>query len=130
MRAASAPIYSVLAANYRATFQNYSNKLEVLQRLMESETPDTARIEATLLEVETARVAHSCARDRLAQELIRSASQLPARNVSRPASGVSESHIRGTARLLWELAGKPDGTADGDWHKAKKLVQTAAATGC
>jgi hypothetical protein len=129
MKAASAPIYTVLAAHYRATFQQYSNKLEVLQRLMDAAKPDTPRIEATLLEVETARVKHSCARDSLGQQLIRSASALPGQ-IPQPASGVSESHIRGTAQLLWELAGKPDGTADGDWHKAKKLVQTAAATGC
>jgi Protein of unknown function (DUF2934) len=130
MKAASAPTYSVLAADYRATFQQYSNKLEALQRLMDSENQDTARIEATLLNVETARIAHSCARDRLARELIRSASELTAQIIPQPASGVSESHIRDTARLLWELAGKPEGTADGDWLKAEKLVLTAAAIGC
>jgi len=126
MKVASAQTPSVVAAAYRATFREYSNKLESLQRLMESENIDGDRVEATLLEVETARIAHSCARDRLARELIRSASEL----LPQPASGVSESHIRDTARLLWELAGKPEGTAEGDWHKAKKLVQTAATGAC
>jgi len=126
MKAASAQTRSVLADDYRATFREYSNRLESLQRLMESEHVDTARVEATLLEVEKARLAHSCARDRLARSLIQSAADL----MPQPAPGVSHGHIRDTARLLWELAGKPEGSADRDWHKAEKLVQKAAAATC
>lgn len=129
MKAASTPIHSVLAADYRATFQQYSNKLEALQHLMDAGNQDPARIEAALLEVETARVSHSCARDRLARELIRSATKLTPL-IPQPCSGVSQQHIRDTARLLWELAGKPEGTADVDWRRAEKLVQTASAVGC
>jgi hypothetical protein len=125
MKAASVPTYTDLAAAYRATFQEYSNKLEVLQRLMSAgdNSGDRATIEATLLEVETARIAHSCARDTLARELIRTTSALSAP----PARGVRQSNIRDIAQLLWELAGRPEGTAEGDWQKAEKLVQTAAA---
>src|SRR5579863_356931 len=86
---------------YRATFQEYSIKLDALQCLMNSANPDRDRMEAALLEVEKARVAHNCARDRLARELVRSS--LP------PASQVDEHHVRQTARLLWEIAGRPDG---------------------
>jgi hypothetical protein len=128
MKAASVSIYSDLAAAYRATFQEYSDKLEALQRLMGSDNSgkdDRATIEATLLEVETARVAHSCARDRLARELLRTTSALAAA----PARGVRQSHIRDIAQLMWELAGRPEGTAEGDWQKAEKLVQRAA-TAC
>ncbi len=130
MKAACVPIQSNLAAAYRATFQEYSNKLEALQRLMSSSDSnsgkdDRATIEATLLEVETARIAHSCARDILARELLRTTSALAAA----PARGVRQSHIRDIAQLMWELAGRPEGTAEGDWQKAEKLVQRAA-TAC
>lgn len=126
MKVAGAQTPSLVAVAYRATFREYSRKLESLQRLMESENFDAARMEATLLEVETARIAHSCARDTLARHLIRSAAE----RMPPPASGISQNHIRDTAHLLWEIAGKPDGTAEGDWHKAEKLVQQAAAAAC
>jgi hypothetical protein len=124
MKAARVPTYSELAAAYRATFQEYSNKLEALQQLMSADdnSGDRATIEATLLEVETARIAHSCARDRLAKELLRTTSAL----AGVPARAVRQSNIRDIAQLIWELAGRPEGTAEGDWQKAEKLVQTAA----
>jgi len=110
----------VLSRAYRATFQEYAIRLDALQRLMSSAASDRDQIEAALLEVEKARVAHNCARDRLATELMRPS--LP------PAAKVDEHHIRTTARLLWELAGRPDGTAECDWSRAEKLVHAAAAS--
>ncbi|MDP9054454.1 MAG: DUF2934 domain-containing protein [Acidobacteriota bacterium] len=127
MKAASASANSALAAAYRATFQEYSNKLERLQTLMFSPGlgagSDPALIEAALLEVEASRIAHSCARDRLARELIRSTSSLGTLHCPRAI----QSRIRQTARLLWEVAGCPEGTAESDWYKAEKVVRTAAA---
>ena len=87
MKAACVPTHSDLADAYRSTFHEYSNKLEALQRLMSSgdsnsssnSKGDRATIETTLLEVETARIAHSCARDRLARELLRKTSAILAR---------------------------------------------------
>jgi hypothetical protein len=109
-----------LRTAYRTTFQEYSSKLRALQCVMSSEARDKSRIEAALLEVEKARVAHNNARDRLAAELVRPS--LP------PAAGVDERHIRNTAQLLWELAGRPDGTAECDWRRAEQLVHAAAAS--
>ena len=109
-----------LRTAYRATFQEYSGKLDLLQGLMNSAVPDPGQIEAALLEVEKARVAHNSARDRLARELVRPA--LP------PAVGVDEHQVRETAKLLWEIAGRPDGTAEGDWQRAEKLVHAAASS--
>ena len=122
-----------LATAYRTTFQEYSRKLQALQTLMDSSAPghgplDARLLDATLLEVEKARVAHSCARNQLARELLRS----PALVVSRqaPVANDNEGHIRKTAQLLWEMAGRPEGTADGDWTRAERLVQAAAAGAC
>ncbi len=100
----------VLRNAYRATFQEYSSKLDALQCLMSSDAPDKSRIEAALLDVEKARVAHNHARDRLAGELVRPS--LP------PVAVVDEHHILKTAHLLWDLAGRPVGTAERDWQRA------------
>jgi hypothetical protein len=47
-----------------------------------------------------------------------------------PATPVSEHHIRDTAQILWELAGRPEGTAECDWREAEELVHKAAAGAC
>jgi hypothetical protein len=107
---------------YRATFKDYGRKLDALQDLMASSPADRGQIEVALLEAEKARVAHSCARDLLAKELAGAA--LP------PLPSGAEQHIRGTAQLLWELAGRPEGTAERDWREAELLVQNAAPAGC
>src|ERR1700685_4250525 len=112
----------VLRNAYRTTFQEYSRKLNALQCLMSSTTTNSGQIEAALLEVEKARVAHSCARDRLARDCVRPS--LP------PRAADDERRIRKTAQLLWELAGRPDGTAEYDWCRAERLVQAAAAPAC
>jgi hypothetical protein len=113
-------IDDVLRNAYRSTFQEYSRKLDALQGLMNSGNPEHGRVEAALLEVEGARIAHNSARDRLARELVGPA--LP------PKAAVAERHIRETARLLWEVAGRPDGTAECDWHRAEQLVHAAESS--
>jgi hypothetical protein len=117
---------------YRTTFQEYARKLEALQKLMNdgltnSGTADAARLDAAVLEVEQARIAHNAARDRLAKELVRPA--LPPAT-GNPATGSKEHRIRQTARLLWEMAGRPDGTAEHDWRRAEQLVRQAATSSC
>jgi hypothetical protein len=112
MKVASTQDNTVLRNAYRTTFQEYSIKLDALQRLMSSGTPDSSTIEAALLEVEKARLAHSNARDQLARELVPSNIEL---------------NVRKTARLLWEMAGRPEGSAERDWNRAEQLVHAASA---
>jgi hypothetical protein len=111
---------------YRASFSEYSRKLDALQRLTGDGSIDAGQIEAALLEVEKARMAHSCARDRLATELVRS-SFPPGRPAARR---IDEDRIRETAQLVWELAGRPAGTAERDWRLAERLVHSAAGSRC
>jgi hypothetical protein len=86
---------------------------------------DRARSEAALLEVEKARMAHNGARDRLAQQLTGEISAIDMK-----AIGASEQRrVRQTAHILWEIAGKPSGTAESDWRRAETLVRTAGAAG-
>jgi hypothetical protein len=113
------PNNDALQNAYRATFQDYARKLDALQRLTGAGGLDETQLEAALLDVEKARVAHNAARDRLARELMR---------LSTVSDGkLDEQHIRKTARLLWELAGRPDGSAERDWRQAEQLVHAAAS---
>jgi hypothetical protein len=122
MKGSRMQIDSALRNAYRSTFQEYARKIEALQSLVNSGTAAAARMDVALLEVEQARIAHNAARDRLAKELV--PPPLPA------ATGNEEQHIRQTARLLWELAGRPDGTAEHDWRRAEQLVHAATASSC
>lgn len=80
-------------------------------------------IEAALLEVEQARVAHNAARDRLAQQLTGAVAAIDVRS----KSVADRWRVRRTAHLLWEVAGKPHGTAESDWQRAETLVRAASA---
>lgn len=103
---------------YRETFEDYADKLKTLQRLMNDRSVLENQIEAAQCDVENARAAHSCARDRLAKELMRRTAQ---------AGAPDEKSIRNTARLIWEFAGRPEGTAERDWREAERLSQAASA---
>jgi hypothetical protein len=64
-----------------------------------------------LLEAEKARLAYNAARDLLVAQMV---GFQPA---PKPAdqSVLQDGKVRAVARILWELAGKPDGTAVADW---------------
>jgi hypothetical protein len=112
---------SKLWNEYRATWEIFSRKLDELQAVVE--TRDRDRAEEALLAVERARIAHNTARDRVAAQLSVEIAAQDARNQDR----LERRRVRHTAQLLWEIAGKPSGTADSDWHRAEQLVKAAAA---
>jgi hypothetical protein len=106
---------------YRATWEIFSSRLDELQAWVEAGGHGA---EAALLAVEKARIAHNAARDRLAEQLL---GQIAA--VDKRAMGAAEQRrVRDTAHLLWEIAGKPNGSADSDWHRAEVLVRSASAS--
>ena len=77
------------------------------------------------MEVEKARLIYDGYRDVLAQEM------LPAPNraaivVKDPPQAVTE-RVKSIAELLWESAGRPEGTADEDWRLAEDIVKRARA---
>ena len=44
-----------------------------------------------------------------------------------PASAQrDETRVKSLAELLWELAGKPQGSAEDDWYRAERVVRHAA----
>jgi hypothetical protein len=118
---------------YRTTFDEYACKLDALQRLIDSEgtdkATDKARLEAAIQEADAARRAHNSARDLLAAELAVEASlKMSRRELPVQSAPAVDDRIRETAQLLWEFAGRPQGTAERDWCRAEQLVQAAAAS--
>ena len=88
---------------------------------MNSPNPDRQSIDAALLELEKARVHYNHRRDILAQNLLSSAPAAPELYVP------SAERVRAVAELRWELAGKPEGTAEDDWYRAEEIVRRGAA---
>lgn len=105
---------------YRVTWDAFSRNLDHLQSCVES--GDRAQIELALIAVEQAKSAHNTARDRLAENLV-----VSPRTASRTKLRNEEEHIREKARLVWELSGKPQNSAEADWLLAERLVRSAAA---
>jgi hypothetical protein len=113
---------------YRRAFEDFSKSVEHVQTLSARPCPDRAAMEAALLEVEKARLFYNRCRDALAQQLLRTTSA--GRN-SAPlppdSPQVRADRIRGIAELLWEVSGKPEGTAEDDWYRAEDILRRATA---
>jgi hypothetical protein len=105
---------------YRATWEAFSRNLDKLQACAEG--GNRQLVEEALLEVEKAKAVHNAARDRLAANL---SGSIAARDAADARS--EEELIREKARVLWELSGKPQGTAEADWLGAERLVRCASA---
>jgi hypothetical protein len=118
---------------YRTTFDEYACKLDVVQRLIDSDgtnnAADKARIDVAIQEADAARRAHNSARDLLAAELAAEASlKMSGRKSPAQSFPASDDRVRETAQLLWEFAGRPQGTAERDWCRAEQLVHAATAS--
>jgi hypothetical protein len=110
---------------YRGSWDEFARELDELQRLVEA--GDRDRIEAALLGVEKARLAHNQARDRLAAQL--AGNMVTSDGQFSAGTSADDERVRKTARLLWEFSGKPQGTAENDWLRAERLVRSAGASG-
>lgn len=109
---------------YRDAFRQFEREARKLAEIQASAISDRAEAEKALLRVENARLAYNDTRDTLA------ASRMPAA-LSRalwkiPAAARREqTRVKDIAELLWELAGKPQGSADDDWYRAERVVRHA-----
>lgn len=104
---------------YERAFHEFSARVTQLQNLTTDPHPDKNKIEATLVEVEKARRIYDRNRDALAQLL------LPPSKRTLPTTDRTKERVRSIAELLWETAGRPEGTADDDWHRAEEIVRQA-----
>ena len=109
---------------YQRAFHEFSERVRHLQMLTTDPHPNRNAIEAALVDVEKARATYDGCRDALARELLP-----PSRSAGFPSidppQAVNE-RVKGIAELLWESAGRPQGTADADWHLAEDIVKRAA----
>ncbi len=76
------------------------------------------------MDVEKSRVIYDQTRDVLARELL-PASQKTKFPTIDPPEAITE-RVKSIAELLWESAGRPEGTAEEDWHLAEEIVKRAA----
>ncbi|HEY6392757.1 MAG TPA: DUF2934 domain-containing protein [Bryobacteraceae bacterium] len=109
---------------YQQAFHDFSECVRRLQSVINDPHPDRAAIEAALLEVEKTRVVYDSRRDALARHL------LPLNPGILPTTDSQEAvaeHVKDIAEILWEAAGKPDGTAADDWRRAEEIVKSAVA---
>jgi hypothetical protein len=114
--------------DYREAFENFSRKAERVQFLAregnagEGNNNEKA-FETALLDLERAHLAYNQARDAFLRSLLPESAQIPAFDNQAHASDVPT-----LAELLWESAGRPDGTAEEDWRRAEAIVKRAVAT--
>ncbi len=109
---------------YQRAFHQFSERVRRLQMLTTDPHPNRAAIEEALVDVEKARVIYDACRDALAHELLP-----PSRSAGFPSADAPQAineRVKGIAELLWESAGRPEGTADQDWHLAEDIVKRAA----
>ena len=110
---------------YRRAFEDFSQKAQQLQRLTVQPNPDRAAIEEAVLAMERARLFYSECRDALARQLL-SASRKDSLAAKSDLPAVHPQRVRGIAELLWEVSGRPEGTADDDWYRAEEILRRAA----
>jgi hypothetical protein len=111
---------------YRRAFEDFSQKVQQVQRLTFEPNPDRAAIEEAVLAMEKARVFYNDCRDALAKQLLSSSRKDPFA-VQSDSPAANSQRVRGIAELLWEVSGKPEGTAEEDWYRAEEILRRAAA---
>lgn len=112
---------------YREAFGDFSEKVKHIQDLTALPNPDGAAICIALLELERARVIYNTRRDALALQLLPTRARDVLPSVVPDSPKAYADRIRGLAELLWEGAGRPDGTAEEDWHRAEEIIRCVTA---
>lgn len=112
---------------YRQAFRDFSEKVKHVQDLTAQPNPDQGAIDVALVELERSRVAYNACRDAVAEQLLPTPAREIIPSVAPDSTESYADHIRGFAELLWEGAGRPDGTAEEDWRRAEEIIRRAAA---
>jgi hypothetical protein len=110
-------------AEYRDTFEDFSRKAQRVQWLAAQQNTDGKAFETALFELEKAHFAYNQARDLFLRSLLPASAQIPAADDKDYTSDVPT-----LAELIWESAGRPEGTAEEDRRRAAAIVKCAIAT--
>ena len=109
---------------YREAFKNFREKVRNVQNLTLGNDRDQSRIDAVVLEMEIAKEDYNSARDALFSEMAPHANG----RVSYAENTRSEQEVRELAELLWELEGRPEGSALDDWYRAESIYRRSFRT--
>jgi Protein of unknown function (DUF2934) len=113
--------------DYRSAFEDFSAKVRKVQSLSAQPNLDRAVLDEAILDLERARLKYNKHRDSLAEQLWpASAAGFPPA-IKRDSSEDYVARIREIAELLWEVSGKPDGTAKDDWARAEEIIRRTTA---
>jgi hypothetical protein len=112
-----------IEAEYRDAFEDFSRKAQLVQSLTAQQGKDGNAFEIALLDLERAHLAYNQARDTFLQSLLPESGPMPADSDKNRTGDVPV-----IAELIWEGAGRPDGTAQEDWRRAEAIVKSALAT--
>src|SRR5262249_32267841 len=114
---------------YRDAFRQFEREATTLAEIKSQASYDPTEAEKALLRVEHARLAYDEVRDALAGSMMSQESKRQLLTI--PTSDRHQhARVRSIAELLWELAGKPQGSADDDWYRAERVVRHAADEVC
>ena len=121
--------YQLLWQSYREAFRQFEREAVRLAEINAKHYTDPAETERALARIEHARLAYNDTRDTLAAsmltpEMARLFWTVPA------ASRREHSRVKDIAELLWELNGRPQGSAEDDWYRAERVVRHAEAEVC
>jgi len=110
---------------YRRAFEDFSDRVRRVQRLAAQTKPDQRAMESALVELEKARVVYDTSRDAWVQYLLPKVAGNVVAIRTQNSPEQRDEHVRAIAELLWESAGRPEGTAEEDWRRAEQIVQKA-----
>jgi hypothetical protein len=111
-------------AAYREAFKKFSEKARFIQDITATRNLDRSLVDAAMLELEKAHSVYIERRNTLAYFLSPSTAR---DRVEAPDSEFYKSQVRRVAELLWEVSGRPLGTANDDWYRAEEIVRSVAA---
>lgn len=116
----------LLWQSYRDAFREFEREAARLNDLNSQHHPDALETERALERLEHARLAYNDVRDSLA------ASRMSPRNAQLfwtlpPAARSHRARVKTIAEMLWELNGRPQGSADEDWFRAERVLRRAEA---
>src|SRR5690242_3984559 len=116
----------LLWQSYRDAFCEFQREAAWLAKLNSQPTPDGAQTERALERLEHARLAYNDVRDSLAASRMSSRDAQLFWNVPTSTRRRRE-HVRTIAELLWQIGGRPQGSADDDWYRAERVIRRAEA---
>jgi len=108
---------------YRVAFEEFSKKAERMQLLAAQQNVDGTAFDSALFELEKAHLAYNQARDAFLRSFLPESVQIELDDEQDHAGDVPT-----LAELIWESAGRPDGTAAEDWRRAEAIVKCAVET--